>query len=70
MGKVKAATNISTTKDGVKTRKQQEEDMTKGKWIKFNSQIDMGRYKININVRYRGVKGKDDNNEKHNKGYS
>jgi hypothetical protein len=27
-------------------------------------------YKIDINVRYRCVKGKDDNNEEHNKGWS
>jgi hypothetical protein len=33
-------------------------------------EILKGMYKININVRYRGVKGKDDNDEKHNKGES
>jgi hypothetical protein len=27
-----------------------------------------GRYKITINVKYGDVEGKDDNNEKHNKG--
>jgi hypothetical protein len=45
----------------------------KGKNLQLSDQdgreeILKGRYKININVRYDDVEGKDDNNEKHNKG--
>jgi hypothetical protein len=52
-----------------------EEDTTKGKIGKVQcsdwggrGEIYMGRYETNINVGYRGVKGKQENNEKHNKG--
>jgi hypothetical protein len=52
-----------------------EEDTTKGEIGNIQlsdwggrGDILKGRYEININVWYKGVKGKDDNNEKHNKG--
>jgi hypothetical protein len=52
-----------------------EEDTTKGQIGKVQlsewdgrGAILKGKYEINIHVRCRGVKSKDDNNEKHNKG--
>jgi hypothetical protein len=53
-----------------KLASDKEEDTTKGKIGKVQrsdwdgrQEILNDRYKININERYRGVKGKDDNNE-------
>jgi hypothetical protein len=75
MGEVKAITNKSTTKDGVKTRKQQGRGYDQGKIGKIElknwdgrEKVLEGRYNISIKVRYRGDNGKDDNREKHNQG--
>jgi hypothetical protein len=75
MRKVKAITSKSTTKDGVTNSQAKEEDTTKGRKDKVQlsewdgrGAILKGRYEININVGYRGVNGKDDNNEKYNIG--
>jgi hypothetical protein len=66
--------NISAIEDGVKTgpASVRGKDAFKGQigklplpnWGGKEGNLK-GRYKININVRYRGVKGKGDNNEKH-----
>jgi hypothetical protein len=66
MRRVKAIRNKSTTKDEVTNSRAKEEDMTKRKKVWDEKGVILkGRYETNINVRYRGVKGKGDNNEKH-----
>jgi hypothetical protein len=76
MRKVKEITNKSITKVRVKnsqvTRRIRPREKI-GKNLQLSDrdereEILKGRYKININVRYDDVEGKDDNNEQHNKG--
>jgi hypothetical protein len=74
MRMVKAITNKSTTKDRITNSQAEEADTTLGnigkiqlsEWDRRGA-ILKGRYETNINVWYGGVKGKYDNNEKHNK---
>jgi hypothetical protein len=73
MRKVKAITNRSTIKGGLKnsqaTKKRIQPKKGKIQLLDWDGR-QKERYKISIKVRCRGVKGKYDNNEKHNHGQS
>jgi hypothetical protein len=73
----KVIPNWNTTKDGVKNSQATQKRIWPREIGKIQlsdwdgrEEILKGIYKISIKVRYRGDKGKDDNNEKHTQGWS